>query len=118
MKFKAVVVRWTAVALFSALELDQARAELFTVVTAPAGLTITADGTNYTAPVTFTWDIGSSHNLDTPSPQVSGDGHTRFNFTAWSDSGSQNHTVIVPADDTTNTASFTTQYLLDTVVSP
>jgi hypothetical protein len=105
-------------ACLAAITVNHARAELFTITTTPAGLTITADGTNYTAPVTFIWDAGSTHNLDTPSPQISSDGHSRFNFESWADSGAQNHSVVVPDNDTTNTASFTTQYWLDTAVSP
>ena len=58
------------------------------------------------------------HTLDTPSPQVAGDGHSRSSFAAWSDGGAQSHSITVPASDTTNTASFATQYLLDTTVTP
>ena len=45
-----------------------------TIATDPAGLTVTVDGTNYTAPVLFNWLSGSSHSLDTASPQIAGDG--------------------------------------------
>jgi hypothetical protein len=108
----------TGAALFAALTATQLSAELLTVATAPDGLIVTVDGTNYTAPVTFDWTVGSLHAFDAPSPQVAGDGHSRSSFTAWSDGGAQSHSISVPAFDTTNTASFTTQYLLDVTTTP
>ena len=100
------------------LAANRASAQQFTVATAPGGLTVTVDGTNYTAPVTFTWDVGSTHNLNVPSPQFSIDGFTQFIFAAWSDGGNQSDNIIMPASDTTNTASFSTQYQLATAVTP
>src|SRR5215472_16893713 len=88
-------------------------AQSLTVDTSPTGLSITVNGTNYAAPATFNWDIGSVHTLDTPSPQISGDAHSRSVFSFWSDGGSQNHSVSMPASDTNYTATFSTQYLLD-----
>jgi hypothetical protein len=108
-----------AVAFLSAgLSANRVSAELLTVATAPGGLVVTVDGTNYTAPVRFDWAAGSLHTLDTPSPQVAGDGHSRSSFASWSDGGAQSHSINVPASDAKNTASFTTQYLLDTAVTP
>jgi len=104
--------------LFAGLAANRASAELLTVATAPGGLTVAVDGTNYTAPVTFDWADGSLHTLDTPSPQVAGDGHSRSLFAAWSDGEAQSHSITVPASDSTNTATFVTQYLLDTTVTP
>ena len=89
-----------------------------TVATDPAGLAVTVDGTNYTAPAVFNWLSGSSHSLGTASPQASGDGHSRSVFTSWSDSGAQSHNITAPVSNTTYTASFATQYLLDTAVTP
>ncbi len=100
------------------LAANRVSAQQFTVATVPGGLTVTVDGTNYTAPAVFAWDVGSMHNLNLPSPQVAVDGHSRFNFASWSDAGSQSDTITMPATDTTNTATFTTQYLLDTAVTP
>jgi hypothetical protein len=114
----SVRLAFTVAILFAGLAANRVSAELFTVDTTLGGLTVTVDGTNYTAPATFTWEAGSSHNLDTPSPQLSGDGHSRFSFATWSDGGNQSDTIFMPASDTTNTASFTTQYRLDTAVTP
>jgi hypothetical protein len=95
-----------------------ANAQSVTVDTAPTGLTLTVDGVNYTAPATFNWETGSLHSLDTPTPQLSGDGHSRSVFASWSDSGTQNHSVVTPSYDTNYTATFSAQYLLDVTIFP
>lgn len=86
-----------------------------TVTTSPAGLSIAVDGTSYTSPRTFEWLPGSSHTIATTSPQGSG---TRYVFSSWNDAGAQSHTVVAPSFSTTYTASFSTQHLLTTAVSP
>jgi trimeric autotransporter adhesin len=88
-----------------------------TVASTPAGRTITVDGTDYTAPRTFTWTIGSSHTVSTTSPQAGGPG-TRYSFTSWSDSGSRSHSITVPATAATYTATFGTEYQLTTAANP
>lgn len=87
-----------------------------TVNTLPAGLSVSVDSTNYTAPQTFTWSYGSSHNLAVSSPQT-GTG-TQYVFTNWSDGGTMSHSVSGASNSTTYTANFATQYLLTTAVSP
>lgn len=87
-----------------------------TVATNPPGLQILVDGTPRTAPQTFQWTPGSQHTIHTSSPQ--GSGGTRYLFSNWSDTGTQSHTITTPPSSTTYTASFTTQYLLSTSVSP
>jgi hypothetical protein len=89
-----------------------------TVATAPSGLTIAVDGTNYIAPASFNWLAGSAHTLLAPSLQTSLDGHTRNNFVSWSDGGTQTNAITVPLAGTNYTANYSTQYLLDTAVSP
>jgi hypothetical protein len=115
---KRIVIASTVTLISAGLSANRVSAELLTVATTPGGLTVTVDGTNYTAPVTFDWVAGSLHDLDTPTPQVAADGHSRSSFAAWSDGGAQTHSITVPASDATNTASFATQYLLDTTVTP
>jgi hypothetical protein len=88
-----------------------------TVATNPSGLQIMVDGSTYTAPHTFDWTPGSSHNLSIPSPQ-SGTSGTRYVYSSWSDGGAQTHTINAPSSSTTYTASFTTEYSLTTSVSP
>ncbi|MCX7110621.1 MAG: Ig-like domain repeat protein [Proteobacteria bacterium] len=90
-----------------------ASAVAITVATNPAGLTITADGSDYTGPQTFNWIPGSSHTLATASPQAGAAG-TRYPFANWSDGGAQSHSITVPASPTTYTANFGTEYQLTT----
>src|SRR5438094_10402315 len=49
-----------------------------TIATVPAGLSLTVDGTNYTAPAAFAWVPDSSHLIGAASPQFSDDGHSRY----------------------------------------
>ena len=87
-----------------------------TVTTNPPGQAITADGTAYTSPHTFTWNPQSSHSIGVTIPPASGG--TRYAFANWSDSGAQTHTITVPSTATTYTANLNTQYLLTRNVSP
>jgi len=88
-----------------------------TLDTTPTGLQITADGVNYTAPHTFTWESQSPHTLDVPSPQSGGTG-AQYLFSSWSDSGAQSHTITAPAFDSTFTATLQHQNLLTLALSP
>ncbi|MBL8173942.1 MAG: hypothetical protein JNK48_04690, partial [Bryobacterales bacterium] len=87
-----------------------------TVTTNPIGRTFTVDGTPYSSTQVFNWTPGSQHTIATSSPQSSGG--TRYTFSNWSDAGAISHSITTPASATTYTASFTTQYLLTTAVSP
>lgn len=89
-----------------------------TVTTSPPGQQITVDNVSYTAPQTFNWTPGSPHTLSTPASQFSADQRTQYTFASWSDGGDQSHQVTTPSSTTTYTAIFTTQYLLDTTVTP
>jgi hypothetical protein len=89
-----------------------------TITTVPAGLSLIVDGTNYTTPAAFAWVPDSSHLIDIDSPQFSGDGHTRYSFSSWSDGGAQSHSIVAPLAGATNTARFSTNYLLDITVTP
>jgi hypothetical protein len=86
--------------------------------TLPGGLTVNVDGTNYSAPASFTWATNSSHTLSAADAQLSADGHARYAFLSWSDGGAQTHTVTTPRLDTNYTASFSTQFRLDLAVAP
>ncbi len=88
-----------------------------TVTTSPGNLSITVDGTTYTAPQSFNWVVGSTHTLNTTSPQ-SGPAGSQYVWSSWSQGGTQSQTVTAPAATTTYTAEFTTQYQLTTVASP
>jgi uncharacterized protein (TIGR03437 family) len=89
-----------------------------TVTTSPPGLQIVVDaGAPVMAPQTYNWAAGSSHSIGVNSPQPGASG-TRYVYASWSDGGGQTHTVTAPNSPTTYTASFNTQYLLTTAVSP
>jgi hypothetical protein len=88
-----------------------------TVMTVPSTLSVTVDGTIYTAPVNLTWQAGSSHTLSVGSTIIGVSG-TRYIFSSWSQGGPASQTVIAPLVATTYTANYLTQYLLTTAVNP
>ena len=88
------------------------------ILTAPTGLVVRVDGTNFTAPVSFAWPADSSHTVEATSPQVSADGHSRYVYGSWSDAGTQSHSITAPITGATNTARFSTNYLMDVTISP
>jgi hypothetical protein len=112
------LIRAMGAVTIAVVAMNRVSAASVTVATVPAGLTVTVDGADYTAPVTFDWASASLHTLATPSPQVASDGHSRSSFSAWSDGGGQSHSVTAPDSGTNITATFSTQYLLETSVNP
>ena len=86
-----------------------------TVGTTPSGISFTVDGAAYTAQQTFTWNVGSSHNLSTAAPPASGG--MQYAFTNWSDGGATSHTVTAALNTTSYKATFSTSYLLTTAVN-
>jgi len=70
-----------------------------TITSTPAGLTLTVDGLNCTAPCTFQWFPGSSHTIAAPTSQQF-QGSTYW-FSFWSDKQGQSHTVTAPAQTQT-----------------
>jgi len=88
----------------------------FSLVSQPAGLSLTLDGQPFTAPLTVAGVVGLLREVGAPSPQQNGG--TRNVFLSWSDAQPQVHNVMTPAANATYAASFQTQYLLSTVVSP
>ena len=84
-----------------------------TIVTSPAGLALTIDGTACTSPCSPQWAAGSTHTIATPATQAGATG-TQYIFANWSDAGGLSHTVTAPASAASYTANFTTQYYLTT----
>ena len=88
-----------------------------TITTAPPGLTVSIDGTNYTAPQVVSWTPGSNHTLAVTSPLTNGG--TRYTLTSWSTGAATTQiTVQAPSTGTTITATFATQYQLTTGTNP
>jgi uncharacterized repeat protein (TIGR01451 family) len=85
----------------------------------PTGLLVSADGgSNYfPAPHTFPLVPGSHPTIVTQSPQA-GPAGTQYVWVSWSDAGAVSHSITTPGVATTYTATFKTQYLLTTAVSP
>ncbi len=81
-----------------------------TVQTSPTGLSLTADGTNYSSTQTFNWVYGSTHTIATTSPQSGGTG-VQYVWGSWSDGGALSH-LVTANTNVTYTANFTTQYYL------
>ncbi len=78
---------------------------VYTVSTNPleSNYWILVDGNYWHAPANFalpydsSWTPSSSHSVGTYSPQYPWSSNTRFNFSSWSDSGSETHNVALPA---------------------
>jgi glucose/arabinose dehydrogenase len=78
---------------------------VLTFRTNPAGLKLTDLAVNSTAqatPFSTTVVVGSNNSVSAPSPQTVN--RSIYNFSSWSDSGAQSHTIVAPAANTTYTA--------------
>jgi glucose/arabinose dehydrogenase len=71
--------------------------------TTPTGLTLYLDGIAHTTPFTYDTLIGFNHEIDARSATV---GTTTYNFASWSDGGTQDHVIVVPAGGATYTATY------------
>ena len=85
------------------------------IATNPPGLDVIVDGERVTAPVSFTWEIGSEHTLEMPSPQFRPG--SRFLFGRWSDDGDRVHTITATRDTTLYYANFIAQHQVFTGVN-
>jgi glucose/arabinose dehydrogenase/PKD repeat protein len=65
-----------------------------TFATAAAGLTLYLDGIAHTAPFVYDTLVGFHHTIEARNQTV---GTTTYTFSSWSDGGTQQHTVVVPA---------------------
>jgi hypothetical protein len=101
----------------SAIAFNNATTVAIGVNTSPSGRQVIVDGTTYVAPQTFNWIPGSTHTIDSASPQTAPG--TQYLWTAWSvasSSGSPTtlssalQSITVPSAATTYTAQFQTQY--------
>jgi hypothetical protein len=94
-----------------------------TISSAPAGLSFSVTGTgcaagSYATPQVLSWVPASSCTVAFATPQA-GVAGTRYAFSQWeNNSTSASRAITAPASGTTYTATFLTQYLLTTAVSP
>jgi len=78
---------------------------------------VKVDGLPVTTPVTFSWEVGSTHLLEALSPVDLGNG-TRCLWYSWSDGGAQSHNYTVPSHNDIATAFFKRQYSVTFKVKP
>lgn len=71
--------------------------------TTPAGLTLYLDGIAHATPFTYDTLIGFNHEIEARNTTI---GTTNYNFASWSDSGTQDHTIVVPVGGATYTATY------------
>ena len=75
-----------------------------TLAATPSGPQVTLDGQPQITPVSFLGVVGMIRTIGAPSPQtISG---RQFTFRSWSDGGTQTHTIVTPAANTTYTARY------------
>ena len=80
------------------------RTSTFSLATSPAGLSLTLDGRPQPTPAAIEGVEGIVYGLGAPSPQVLGG--VSYEFVSWSDGQAQAHSIAVPTDDVTYTATF------------
>jgi hypothetical protein len=89
-----------------------------TIHTSPTGLQFSVDGgAAQTAPKTLNLSQGT-HTIAVVTTQAGTPAGTQDVFSVWSDGGAASHSITVTSSAATYTATFTTQYLLTTFVSP
>ena len=86
--------------------------------TNPTGLQLALDGSPMIAPQTFNCQVGSTHSVDTSSPQAGGSSSRRWVFSRWSDGYSQRARSFVCDVAVTYVAEFIQQSLLTFDTSP
>ena len=74
------------------------------------------NGTQYTSPQIFEWNLGTQQNLQAVSPQLFGT--YRFVFQNWSNGGDTNQTITVSSDTGSYIVNYKMQYKLQTSVVP
>jgi|GEM_PF-1337238 len=82
------------------------------VTTDPPGRRMTVDGESFSSQRTFSWQVGSRHDIGTTSPQGGSPG-LRYVWKSWSNGEGITHTWTVPSGPAlTITASFDMEYQL------
>lgn len=90
----------------------------YTISSSPAGLSVNIDGTSRTTPYNVMWSPGTPHSLVVATPQGDVGSGVRYVFSSWSDGSTQTTDNITAGSGRTYTASFATQYMIATSVSP
>ncbi len=69
------------------------------MLTNPAGLQVSVDGTTAWQSYSFVWAQGSTHTISAPATQVDAAGRT-WQFVSWSNGGSATQTITMPSSGT------------------
>jgi hypothetical protein len=89
-----------------------------TITSAPPGRRLTIDGQAYSNPHTFTWAVGSSHDISTTSPQQGSPG-IRYVWNSWSNGQPISHSYVAASGPAaTLTANFDVEYSLTMAAGP
>ena len=110
---KATIPGVNGVASFSLTNLP---ATAVTLQTSPPGLSLSFDGVDFAAPITYQLATGSTETIGAPLVQVTAG--TKYTWQSWSDNLGISHNIIVPLTATTYTANFSSTYQLTTAASP
>jgi hypothetical protein len=91
---------------------------LITITSTPTGSGyVFVDSKAVKTPETFSWVVGSTHNITAVTAASCGTG-CQYVFTVWSDGGARSHTITTPGSPTTYKATFQKQYMLTMKVNP
>ncbi|MBK9226543.1 MAG: T9SS type A sorting domain-containing protein [Ignavibacteria bacterium] len=71
-------------------------------------VSLVVDNVSYNTSRLFTWDLGSNHDLNAPSPQTFG--NNRYVYRNWSNGGSQSQTVSIDVNTNSLTATYGAQF--------
>jgi len=74
------------------------------------------DGTSYSTPRVFTWDLNSQHTLEAVSPQTVG--NFKYLYDSWTNGGSQTQTITINTTDVAYAAIYDVQYRLLGLLNP
>jgi uncharacterized protein (TIGR03437 family) len=85
---------------------------LHVVDSQPRGAQVIVDGTVYFTPVSFSWAAGSTHVLNSLSPQLQGNSTHRFTFREWENGTTGVRQVTATEEGATYTANFLEEFLL------
>ncbi len=73
-----------------------------------SNVSLSIDNVSYNTSRLFTWDLGSNHSLNAPSPQTYG--NNRFIFNNWSNGGTQSHNITINENTSAITANYGAQF--------
>lgn len=79
---------------------------LTTLATNPPGRRILLDGATVIGPTNYLWTPGQTVELAVLHPQPVTASSFRYDFSGWSDGGAATHTITIPEESSTVTASF------------